>query len=147
MIAERYYNDVHYAWCSSFYRPPTGSLRGAMPPSAIPGEIYDVLWKDVTRGDRHSAWIDRNKVGILRGATAKLAAGVINAAQQADIASIVNAAQIQDFLPLVFVIPFSRVTQDVLLVPPAERAHPLSDEYRIEHLQRTKFDVIEPRRS
>lgn len=145
-IAERYYNHLHYVWCSPFFSPRPDIVSVAMPPTAIPGEIYESLGREVKAGDRHSAWIEKNKVGILRGASAKKLASVISHQQETDIASIVELSQVSDFRPLLYVMPFAQVRHLVREVPPAERAHPLSIEYRIEVLPTHLFDVIQLRR-
>lgn len=145
-IAERYYGGIHFAWCSPFFRPDAAVSSAAAPPTAIPGEIYDGFFEHVSRGDQHSPWIARNKIGILNGAEVKYASGVIDIPEWDNIKWTVEKAEIRDFRPLVFVIPFGGVEHLVEEVPPAERAHPLSVEYRIEELPRDRFDVIELRR-
>lgn len=81
--------------------------------------------------------------GILRGVAAKRAAGVISDDEQRDVVSMVDRASGRDFRPLLYVIPFDRVSGIVKPVPVAERAHPLSREYIIEALPRCNFDVLE----
>src|SRR5271154_4485922 len=142
-IAERYYRGIHWVWCSPFLRPEPGLSAVAMPPTAIPGEIYDSLASHVRTGDRHSPFIQRNKVGILNGAKSKTEAGLITEAQRGEIVAIVEAAEIRDFRPLLYVIPFRAVAKRAKVVPPEERAHPMSIEYRIEVLPRYFCDVIQ----
>jgi len=115
-----------------------------MPPTAIPEAIYKTLLREIQNGDRHSSWIRANKVGILRGATRKKAAGVIDEDQEKEIISIVDQAQLADFRPLVFLIPAENVTHRLIKVPPSDRAHPMSIEYRIEDLPRNSFEIIQP---
>lgn len=86
-IASQYYKAIHWVWCSPFFRAD-GAVAVALPPSAIPGAIYDRLYEDVTRGDRHSAWIAKNRVGLIKGAECKEKAGVISSAQKLDILTI-----------------------------------------------------------
>jgi len=144
-ISERYYRAKHWVWSSPFFRPSDD--LAAMPPSAVPGEIYDILYRDVQNGDRHSAWIGKNKVGLLKGASCKETEGVITPIQKAEIISVVSEAQLSDFRPLLYVIPFQRARRLLHEVPPKERAHPLSVEYIIEKLARTSFDILQLRRS
>ena len=80
-----------------------------MPPTAIPRDIYESLDREVEVGDRHSAWIEKNKVGILRGASAKKLANVISHGQEIEIASIVESSQVSDFRPLLYVMPFAQL--------------------------------------
>jgi len=117
-----------------------------MPPSAIPGEIYDRLHDDVNQGDRHSSWIARNKVGLIKGTECKEREGVISATQKEEITSVVTDAEVRDFRPLLYVIPFGRVRRWTKEVPVNERAHPMSVEFIIESLPRQAFDVLELRR-
>jgi hypothetical protein len=142
-IAERYYRGIHWAWCSPFFRPERGLSSVAMPPTAIPGEIYDSLASHVRAGDRHSPYIKGNRVGILNGVEHKAQAGAITDAQRGEITAIVAAAEVADFRPLLYVMPFRTVVGRAVLVPPQERAHPLSIEYRVEALPRHLFDVID----
>lgn len=145
-IAERFYAGLHYAWCSPFFSPP-GKLAGsAAPPTAIPREIYENLWHEAVEGDSHSSFVDRNRVGILRGAALKKAANVITDDQEAEIAEIIKLADVRNFVPLLYVIPYALVKDRAKIVPPKERAHPMSVEYRIEELPRSCFDVLELRR-
>jgi len=66
-VAEQYYGRVHYAWCSPYFMA-NGPLSTKMPPTAVPGLIYTQVKLEVGNGDRHSPWIARNKIGIVRGA-------------------------------------------------------------------------------
>jgi hypothetical protein len=117
-----------------------------MPPSAMPGEIYDMLFREVQSGDHHSAWIAKNKAGILKGADCKREDGIITPRQKGEIASIVAKAEVRDFRPLLYIIPFDRIKRLVKQVPPNECANPLSIEYIIENLPRSCFDAIDLRR-
>lgn len=145
-IAERFYAGVHYAWCSPFFAPPSKLAGSAAPPTSIPREIYENLYDEVVQGDAHSSAVDRNRVGVLRGAAVKRAANIITADEEAEIAEIVKMADVRTFVPLVYVIPFATVRHLAKIVPPKERAHPMSTEYRIEELPRNLFDVLELRR-
>ena len=143
-IAERYYKGRHYIWCTPFFngRSDKGEA-GFVPPTSCPWEIYRSLYSEWRAGDRHSAKIAQNRSAILRGARANRIAGVISERRETEISSIVRDAEIRDFEPLVYVIPYGRVSRLVKEVPVAERAHPLSEEYVIESLPRRLFDIIE----
>jgi hypothetical protein len=143
-IAQRYYDETHYVWCTPYFSSDSSSgYDYTIPPSSSPSEIYDGLYKDVSQGDRHSAKIEMNKAGILKGAIAKEKAGVINKQQRLEIYAIVQRAETKDFRPLLYVIPFQPVAKLVKGVPVEGRAHPLSVEYKIEQLHRRYFDVVE----
>jgi hypothetical protein len=145
-IAERFYGGIHYAWCSPFFDGSTAALHVNVPPSSSPAEIYWSLWQETRRGERHSEAMRTNRRGILAGARAKAAAGVVTPAQVLEIRKIVNAAHPREFRPLLFVIPFAGVEDLVSEVPVSKRAHPLSIELRVAALPRDRFDVLELRR-
>lgn len=143
-IAQRFYGQVHYVWCTPYFdmQHGSGSSYGVAPTSA-PMEIYRNLSAEVRMGDTHSSKIAENKSGISRGAAAKLSAGVITSAQQVEIEAIVTRSPVQDFRPLLFVIPYDKVASLVVPVAVEQRAHPLSGEYVITELPRSHFDVLE----
>jgi hypothetical protein len=143
VISEQYYRQKHYVWCSPFFNSRAiSSLDINTPPTSNPFDIYVNLRKEVESGDRHSAKVKENKVGILRGAMFKRQAGVISSEEEKDIVAMVDAAETRDFIPIVYVIPFARVSNIVRKVPVNERAHPLSIEYMIENLPRHNFDPV-----
>jgi hypothetical protein len=144
-IAREYYEDVHYAWCAPIFdgrdRDP---LAPSVPPTSSPFEIYSNLKEEISRGDRHSAKIQENKTGLLRGAAAKFSAKTIDAQEQTEIEGIVAAAGLQDFKPLILVIPYANVASLVQSVPLQMRASLFSTELIIPQLPRKLFDVIRP---
>jgi hypothetical protein len=145
-INETYYQRVHYVWCTPVFDPtsPFASVS-AIPPTSSPREIYDTLFEEIRRGDRHSAKVAQNRLGILRGADVRLSQGIITAAQRDEIIAIESCADLHDFRPLLLVIPFALVRPRVKQVPIKDRAHPLSQEFIIENLARSEFDVLECR--
>lgn len=145
-ISKEYYGDVHYVWCSPYFSAKSiPAYDYTNPPSSTPGEIYDRLWYDATRGDLHSARISANRTGIIEGANRKAALGTINAIQKREIYSIVKQAETMSFRPLLYVIPFALVVEVVKDVPVDRRAHPFSKEFTIESLPKRWFDIIEYR--
>ncbi|MGI0010853.1 MAG: hypothetical protein ACREAE_05590 [Nitrosopumilaceae archaeon] len=131
-------------WCSPYFGSGFDhNHEYTNPPSSRPSEIFRELCEVVHNGDKHSAKINENKLGILKGADDKKKAGVINNRQKKDIAAIVQSAEISDFRPLLYVIPFICVSKIVKEVPVPKRAHPLSVEYIIKRLPRRYFDVID----
>jgi hypothetical protein len=143
-IGERYYGGEHYAWCAPVFDGRTSSAGGwYLPPTSSPAEIYSGLREEVRRGDRHSAKIDQNKIGIIYGASVKRRTGIVSEKQEKEIALIVEAAERADFRPLLYVIPYPPVAHLVKEVHVKDRAHPLSSECVIEALDRKLFDVIE----
>jgi hypothetical protein len=147
-IAERYYAQKHYFWCTPHFDARAASaLAVSLPPTASPAEIYEGLFQEVSRGDLHSGRVAQNRSGILAGATMHKDRGEISAEHFDEIVEIVRAAQIQDFRPLLYVAPFDRLKDNLKRVPISARAHPLSAEYVAENVHRRKFDVIELPRS
>ena len=144
-IAERFYRGVHYAWCSPLYDGTRAAAHINIPPSSSPAELYRIYGEDARRGELHSESFERNRKGVMGGAKVKLASGVINEEDASEIKEIVARATAYDMRPLLYIIPYDRVADRVKRVPVADRAHPLSVEYRIEELPRDSFDVIELR--
>lgn len=143
-IAQRYYDEIHYIWCTPFCKHNSApSYDGTTPPTSSALEIYMNLHEETKRGDRHSPKIAQNKSGILIGADINKNKGIITADQESEIISIVDQSELRDFRPLLFIIPFNRVSDLVKEVAVGERAHPLSVEYKIECLPRELFDVVE----
>jgi len=146
MISEHFYGRLHYVWCTTFFKACEASLDCAVPPSSSPAEIYRELYEAVKRGDKHSSKIAANRAGLLNGAHVKRKAGEISDGAIGEIVSVLDQAGIGDFRPLIYVIPFVLVTDDLESVPVGSRAHPLSIEYVIRKLPRGAFDVIEIQR-
>lgn len=144
-IAERFYGGVHYAWCSPVYDGAMAAPHVNIPPSSSPAEIYRLLREETRRGERHSTLLAQNRKGVLIGADAKLAAGVIDPLQREEIGEMLKRVVPDEFRPVLYIIPYERVRGMVREVPVHERAHPLSEEYRVESLPRDSFHMIELR--
>ncbi|HET7230692.1 MAG TPA: hypothetical protein VFJ16_11860 [Longimicrobium sp.] len=142
-IAERFYRGVHYAWCSPVFDGKATAVHINIPPTSSPSGIYRQLWEETTRGEMHSSTIPRIRDGIKGGAEAKLAAGVINAAEREEILKMIQHASVREYRPVLYVIPYDRVETLVSDVPVHERAHPLSVEFKVQALPRDCFDLIE----
>lgn len=138
-IAENFYSNNHYVWCS-----PLFNAKGVNPPSSDPFEICNGLLKDVEGRDKHSAKISLNKTGIIQGADIQVKNGVIDNTQRLDIIDIVNNnAEIEDFRPLVYIVPYEDVKSLVKTASIKLTAGLFSKEFIIESLPRDKFDVID----
>jgi hypothetical protein len=143
-IAQRYYEDVHYAWCSPIFDGRAASRFGpGVPPTSSPCEIYWNLYEEVRRGDRHSPRLSSTRTGIVHGARTKRKAGIIDEETLTDIITSVELAPSWEFRPLMFLMPYSKVKKMITKVPVVERAHPLSLECLITSLPGRLFDVIE----
>jgi hypothetical protein len=143
VISEQYYSGIHYVWCTPYFDSSSVPPHDyTVPPSSSPREILFGLAEEVKRGDRHSAKIESNRSGILRGAHHNRDVGLITEVQAQEIASILDQAQVSDYRPLLYVIPFRSVEKIVKDVDVRAKAHPLSTEYVIERLPRSLFDVL-----
>ena len=128
-IGVQYYGGVHYVWCSPIFsaRNHAGFIA-TPPPTSCPSDIYHNLAEEVRRRDGHSAKIAENRVGLVKGAQMKQAAGAITANELRGIEEIAVAADRADFRPLLYVIPYVGVSHLLKDVPVIKRAHPLSQE-------------------
>jgi hypothetical protein len=141
--AERFYGGVHHAWCTPVYDGTTAARHVNIPPSSSPAEIYRALAEDARRGERHSELFVKKLEGVRKGARLRAERGEITARQAEEIRGMLDAAHPRELRPLLYVIPFDRIRERVSEVPPGERAHPFSLEYRIYALPRGCFDVLE----
>jgi hypothetical protein len=137
-IAEAYFQDVHYVWCSPFF-----NATRINPPSSNPIDIYNNLRSDVDGKDRHSSKIEQIRAGIIKGANIKKNHGIITEEQEQEIIEIVNAAEIEDFRPLIYIIPTEKVEKIVKQVSVKYKADKFSQEYIIEELHKNMFDIID----
>lgn len=97
---------------------------------------------DIGDGDKHSAAIEQNRIGLVRGAEARFGQGVIDAHTRDRIVQIVGAAGMEEFTPFMLAIPFKGVKSLVKLAPVNSSARATSEEYILTDLPRAKFDVL-----
>lgn len=144
-LNQTYYGELHYVWCSPFFGAANiPSPYRPNPPSSSPQEIYESLTKDIQNNDRHSAKVKNNKAGLRRGANFKHQRGFITDLQRHEIFDKLRLAQITDFRPLIYLIPFPLVQTLARSVPVPHRANALVEEFIIERLPRSSFDIITP---
>jgi hypothetical protein len=141
LIAEQYYSGLHYVWCAP--APVSDRFRLSNPASSDPLSIYWRFHHDIKTHDMHSASVRDNKQGILKGAVARHSQGLITDEEKIEIETIVQHSAISDFMPLLFIIPFAIVHSVTTRAPVLSRARSSSQEYIINRLQRTQFDVLE----
>lgn len=143
-INQEHYKELHYVWCCPYFSAKSRShFEANVPRSSTPSAIYEELFEDVKTRDKHSAKIKENRIGLLKGAVAKFNQGVIDEKTKDRIIAMVNHAEIGDFLPLIYVIPFSKVESIIEDVPIEEKASVLSPEVKITELPRDCFDIME----
>lgn len=148
MLNQKYYGEQHYVYCCPYFDArQVSELEHGTPPSSSPAELLRDFAAESARTDRHAARIALNKAGLRRGAVAKLAAGMISTDQQSEILQIIDTAEPALFRPLLYVIPSAAIETKIRAVPLADKAHPLSEEYIIDALRRSEFDVVEISRS
>lgn len=135
-IAKRYYNNIHYVWCTTTFNSPK------QPPTSNPSKICSRYLEQIITGDRHTKEIENNIAGILRGAKTKLDSGVINKKEYHEIRSIVSAAEYESFYPVLYVIKSEKVADKCIEVLRADRASDEAVEYKIEDLMENEFEVI-----
>lgn len=143
-IAQRYYGAHHYVWCAPCAVPDQFGL--ANPPSSDPLAIYWRFYEDIKGGDHHSTQIEANRRGLIRGASVKQSAGVIDEDTRKRIEAGVAQAPLSDFLPLLLVMPYSVVGAIAKPADVTNRARATSEEDIIEALPRSCFDVLELRK-
>jgi hypothetical protein len=142
-IAIQHYGGLHYVWCSPIFSTRNQSpFQASPPPSSCPSDIYHSLAEEVRRGDAHSVKIASNRSALIDGARRKQRAGVITLDELGTIEAIALKAEVAAFRPLLYVIPYSGVSHLLKDIPVADRANPMSPEYRIEELPTDSFDVI-----
>lgn len=142
-IAERYYDGVHFAWCSPVYDGRKADAHVNIPPSSSPGDIYRLLSDEVERGEQHSSILENKSQGLLRGAHARRNEGIIGDADFANVERTIKTSSLNDLRPVLYVIPYDRVRGTVVEASVEERAHPFSVEYKVNPLSRDCFDMLE----
>lgn len=92
--------------------------------------------------DLHSSIIKLHQIGLKKGADIKLKDGAITPAEHDEIHQLVDLVLLSDYAPLIYIMSFKDVKRLANKVPVKDRAHPLSDEWVIEALPRTHFDIV-----
>ena len=143
-IAKWYYNDIHYVWCAPEFDSET------QPHTSNPKDICSAYLRAIRAknncADTHDTLIDKNKAGIIRGADAKLEAGVINEEQHKEICAHLNTAVYEHFFPVIYIIPLEKLQDSEIRcyeVPMEKRASNSSQEYIISDLASSEFTLID----
>lgn len=136
-INEKYYNGEHYVWCSD--KPYYGSDQ---PGNSDPVERSNRIITAIVSQDRHEQLIELNKEGIRKGALAKKKSRVITKRQQEEIAALIELSSLEDFTPIIYVIPFEKVKDDLIPVPADKKGSKYAVEYIIENLKNDSFEII-----
>lgn len=136
-IAEIYYDDLHYVWCTHTFNPSKTN-----PPSANPYEIYKNILKEVKNGVE-GAWIQKHKAGLIQGVSKNRQNHKITVEQESEIIEMIYAAEMRYFKPIIYVIPGSQVLSQIKLVPRSKRSDLFSQEFLIEELNGKSLDIID----
>lgn len=147
VIQERFRNNLHYVWCAEQFDSSKASAYSAAAltaPSSDPKKIYDGLYEDCARSDRHSAKIKDMKSSLIALAGEWSSAGECSAEQAQEIVFLANQESFDLWRPLLYVIPRKTVEAKLRLVPVDRRAS-AGLEYIIPDLARHEFDIMELR--
>lgn len=136
IISRRYYGNVHYVWCTTKFN----DLE--QPPTSNPCKICRGYLEQIVTGDRHAKEIERNIMGIIKGAKKKFNVGIIDKKEYNAIRETVSTADYELFFPVLYIIDGRKVKNKCREVPEAERASDNSVEYVIENLEENEFEAI-----
>ena len=140
-INRRYYNGVHYVWCTTTFD------RKKQPITSNPYHICKRFIEQMFTGDNHTQEIANNISGLLKGMVKKREQGVIDDSTCKEIQEFVNLLRFEHFFPVLYVIDGRKVGNERCIeVPKEERAGTNSIEYRIFDLKDGEFEIIDLRR-
>lgn len=135
-IAKQYYNDIHYVWCTEAFD------AAVQPGTSNPRTLCNRYLEQIIKNDRHATEINNNKVGILKGATAKLKEGTITTQQYEEIKNRVAYAEMTEFYPVIYLIDKKAVNKRLIIVDKSDAASNNSIEYILDDLQGNEFEII-----
>lgn len=150
-INTKYYGDKHYAWCAPFFDTKKESgLTPKLPYTSNPIDVYKSFYNDISVHDRHydRKEVQRNTMGLLKGASIMKDAGTISEAVYQKIVKTIDSCLKDEkiaeyFRPLIYVIPYENNKEKIREVDVDEGAGTLSPEYIIEGLLTNDFSVID----
>ena len=139
-IGRRYYGDVHFVWC-------TDSFDSQLQPgTSNPRKLCNDYIDQIRTKDRHAIYIENNKKGILRGAQAKLAQGIIDTREYDEIVRKIDVSDFEEYYPVIFLINKRAVKNRIQIVSPDDAASDHSVEYKIVDLKSQEFERIHLRK-
>lgn len=139
-IAQKYYNQVHYAWFTTKF-----DYGNKQPASANPRSICHDLLEAIASNDHHCEKISRIQAGILFGAYDKRKKCIIDEDQEMEIRALVNQSceQLDLLLPIVYVASWQKAARFCESVDRGDKASPDSVEFLSRELPRTVFDIVD----
>lgn len=145
-ISKKYRGGRHFVWCSEYYDPktaPAGSAASLIAPSSSPKGIFDALWGDCEREERHSALIGGYRKKLRRLATEWLTDRSISQEQRAEIVATVKSTSWLIWRPLLYVIPRTPIEAAGRLISVPHRVRAGNGpELQITDLMSDEFDII-----
>ncbi len=139
LIAEKYYNSIHYAWFS-----PKFDLGNEQPASSNPRTICNHILRSIVTKDKHCEKLDRIRRRMLEGASIKLKEGVISTSQELEIRKVIECSEtdLSYMMPIIFVGTWNRLKEHCETVPIEDTASKNSREYLSRALPREFFDIV-----
>lgn len=145
-VADKYFDGVHFAWCSEYYDPataPPGSADASIDRTSSPKAIYEALHRDCENESGHSELIKRYKKIFRRLANDWFSGGVINDTAHAEILTMANTPSWKIWRPVLYVIPKAKiVTESRLISVPRKLRASIGPELQIRDLKSDEFDLL-----
>lgn len=141
-INMKYYDALHYMWCTPYFGSDYKSPHFTVPPSSSPVDIYKTISKEIDGADMHGTKIKLVRIGIRKGAEEMLRRGSINKDDMEEIMAIADIALPQQFKPILCVISRIEAVPYYKKVDVKDKANPLSHEYILADLPQSAFDII-----
>ena len=136
-INEKFYKNRHYVWCSEYIHDTN------QPPTSDPIARCNRLLQIIKTGDRHATEIDEHLSGILAGAKAKLKSKVISKEQHKLICTYLNIVGYEEFMPIIYIIDYSKVKDRCEYINAKDKASDSSSEIRITDLMPNEYTIID----
>lgn len=141
-VNQLYYDDMHYIWAASEAGTEVDAdPLLANPPTAQPMHLYKQLALESQSGDLHGLFINKQKIGIRRGAQVKYETNLISAKSREKVFKMVEMSVPADFKPYLYEMAYDDVKHLIREPKVGKRSHPCSAEYLIEALPRSLFRV------
>ena len=136
-INETFYRNEHYVWCSEHIHDIN------QPPTSDPLARCNRLLQIIKTGDRHATEINEHLSGILAGAKAKLKSKVISKDDHKVICTYLNTVEYKDFMPIIYIIDYSKVRTRCEHISSKDKASDSSSEIRITDLKPGQYTIID----
>ena len=140
VIAEHFYNHIHYAWFTTRF-----DFGTSQPASSNPRAICNEILNAVASNDHHCEKINRIGEKILVGAYSKRKEKTIDEEQEKTIRALVERSKKELYLmmPVIYVASWDVIKDYCEIVDEKNKASTTSIEYLCRELPRHLFDIIE----